>query len=69
MPSFLWPIILLLFVVASLVVIYFIMQTKKKGAVARALSMSLFLVRVPKGVIQEGKQEKDLISVGEQLFW
>lgn len=68
MPSFLWPIILLLLVVAGVVVVYLIMQTKKKGAVTRALNMSLFLVRVPKKAMQEGQQEKDLISVSEQML-
>jgi hypothetical protein len=68
MPSLFWPIILLLLVVASVVVTYFILQAKKKGVVTRALNMSLFLVRVPKGEAPEGKQEKDLISVGEQLL-
>ncbi len=69
MPSFLWPIILLLLVVAFLVVIYLIfMEMKKKAGVQRALNMSLFLVRVPRESIPEGKQEKDLINVGEQLL-
>ncbi len=64
-----WPITLLLLVVAALVVVYFIlMEMKKKGGVQRALTMALFLVSVPKESVPEGKQEKDLISVGEQLL-
>jgi len=44
---------------------------KSKGAITRALNMTLFLIRVPREFPKEGqqqKQEKELIAVTEQLI-
>src|SRR3989344_9301713 len=45
-------------------------QHKSRGAITRALNMTLFLIRVPRECPKEGekKQEKELIAVTEQLF-
>lgn len=46
---------------------------RAKGQVERALNMTLFLIRVPRDVPQQGtgnppKPEKELISIGEQML-
>ena len=47
-----------------------IKAVKGKGSIFRALSMSLFLITLPRAKKQEGqaKSDKDLISVMEQLY-
>lgn len=62
------PIIIIALILAFLATLYFIfLDIRKKSSLQRALNMSLFLIRLPKES-GEGKQEKDLISIGEQLL-
>ncbi len=58
----------LVIIVASAMVI--VGAIRSKGSIARALSMSLFLVTLPRQDTsgQEQKQEKELIGVMEQLY-
>lgn len=61
-----------LFLIFALTVLWFLfLRFRTRGILARALGMSLFLVRVPRETIKEGdrsKQEKELIGVMEQLY-
>jgi hypothetical protein len=68
--GFLFFIFLLLIVFAGAAWFLFI-RWRAKGFLARALGMSLFLVRVPREIPKEGdrsKQEKESIGVMEQLY-
>lgn len=69
---------ILVFLLFIVIIILFIAswllfsQYRTKGAIARALNMGLFLIRVPREFPKEGqqqqKQEKELISITEQLL-
>lgn len=67
-------IIITLFLVSILLffIVWFLFSHhKSKGAITRALNMTLFLIRVPREFPKEGqqqKQEKELIAVTEQLL-
>ena len=69
-------IIVLFLVSIFLVLLFFIVwflfsKYKSKGAVTRALNMTLLLVRLPREFPKEGqqqKQDKELIGVMEQLL-
>lgn len=63
---------LLLVLVLLLFIIWFLFSHyKKRGAITRALNMTLFLIRLPREFPKEGqqqKQDKELIGVMEQLL-
>ena len=59
----------LVFVIIATAVIVLAGSARTKGAVARALNMSLFLVAMPRDVAgDDQKTDKELISAIEQLF-
>jgi len=68
--------VLIVFIIAGAVIVIIglvlFSLTRKKGSIARALNMSLFLITLPREVPaaagQAQKTEKELISVMEQLY-
>src|SRR3989338_6845101 len=62
---------LLLFLIAALTIIIIIQSLRTKGALSRGLSLSLFLVTLPKSSPKAGeaqKPEKEIIGVMEQFY-
>lgn len=69
MSGILFFIYFLVFVIIATALFVVVGSVRTKGAVARALNMSLFLIRLPKdSPAPEQKTEKDLISIMEQLY-